>query len=67
MPRLTRFLIALVLLVVTVPWLTTIGPERLFGLPSWAVYSLAATAVYPLVVILLLQFHWDSEDPEDPK
>lgn len=45
--------LSLVLLLLTLPW--SLGPERLWGLPLWAVTSMIASGAYALTVALLLR------------
>ncbi len=54
-----RLLLALALLLLTVPWWPGLNGE-LGGLPAWAVYALVSSVIYALVVVYLLQCHWDN-------
>jgi hypothetical protein len=60
MRRVVIFLLPFVALVATVPWwFGSDDGSRLFGLPGWAVYSLAASAVFAVVLATLLGRYWD--------
>ena len=57
--------ISLACLALTVPWLA--GDLRPFGMPLWAVMSLAATVAYAVAVALGLGRVFAAlDDPDDP-
>ena len=60
------FIFPWVVLLLTVPWFSVLGPETILGLPTWVVYSLGITLFYGLVVALLLEFGWNSTDDQGP-
>jgi hypothetical protein len=46
-------------LAATVPWTFVGEGARLWGFPSWAVYSLAASVVYAALIAALLGSGWE--------
>ena len=54
------YLLPWILLLLSVPCFHSWGPETLWGLPAWAVYSLSISVLYALVVAFLLEFGWKS-------
>ncbi len=60
------FILPWVVLLLSVPWFSGLGPDTILSLPTWAVYSLGITLFYGLVVALLLEFGWNSADEQGP-
>ena len=58
--------IPLVLLIFTVPWFFfSPNPGHVGGIPSWAIYSIIATAVYSLCLVIFLGRFWQNMEEEN--
>lgn len=71
MPRFLVLSLPLIVLILGVPWYFSGSSDtRLFGLPVWVVFSLAAALVFASTVAFLLGRCWDlsagPDDEEDP-
>ena len=57
-----RFLVSLLLLTLSVPWLATLWLDStLWGLPVWLIYSIAGTLVFTILTAVLLQAAWNHD------
>jgi hypothetical protein len=68
--RVFILLLPLIALALSVPWpFVEATGRRLFGLPVWVIYSIAAAALFAITMAVLIGRYWEiaagSEDDED--
>lgn len=64
--RAVLYTIILLFLLAAIPWGFAEGSEgRLWGFPSWAVYSLTVSFLYACVVSVFVSRYWDNGDKGD--
>ena len=58
------FIIVFTTLVLTVPWWFFNKSDAIFGLPSWALYSIITAIVFSVVLSAVIQIYWPKENDE---
>ena len=59
MTRIKLFLLNIMLIIMTVPWFSNDMKIRsIFGVPSWALYTLSSTFIYAVCIYYFLNQYW---------
>ena len=58
-------LLSLIALVLTVPWFFPEGNIRLAGMPTWALYAVAAAVVYSIILFVVIEKTWPKDDTRE--
>ena len=68
MKLLKLFIIPVVILLASVPWLFTGASDKvILGFPVWAFYSLVVTIIYAIVIAVFLKRYWSLSAGDDDK
>jgi len=70
MTRIKLYVLSFLILLATIPWFFSQSSDlSMGGFPAWALYTLAATAFYGIIIALLLKKYWHlssgEKEPEE--